>query len=128
MAKSRIHSVLTALPVLMLMIALWFYYSGEKAQTSGALILQEAQVLEGLFEGLSVVKGAGEGKHYLWLQAPERKRGARIRPEHTPALAELNKGDAVSVSMAPTVSGSKTLWVYKVSSNGKLLLDLTELQ
>ena len=123
MAKNRIHSVLTSLPPLMLIIGLIVYYRGEKAQTDGSLIIQESQVVSGHYAGHSVVKGTADGKHYLWLETTTRKRGARINPEYVAVLQGIDKGDAVTVEMAPTVSGSKTLWVYRVLADGQLLLD-----
>ena len=121
-ARDKIHSLLSALPVIMLIAGLWLYYSGERAQSGGAPILAESVEAEGLFRTLSVVKSGGQGRHYLWFDDGERERGARIRPEHRQALEALVPGEPVALDLAPTVSGSSTLWAWRVRRDGVTLI------
>ena len=121
--RSRVHSVLSALPVIMLMSGLYFYYSGESAQNAGAPIRAESVDAHGTFEGLSTVKSGGEGRHYLWFDDGVRTRGARILPVQRDALAGLAPGDELRLGLAPTVGGSGTLWVWRVERDDIVLLD-----
>ena len=121
-ARSRIHSLLSALPVIMLVAGLWLYYSGERAQSGGTPILAESVETEGRFRTLSAVKSGGQGRHYLWFDDGARERGARIRPEHRQALEALEPGEPVVLDLAPTVSGSKTLWAWRVRRDGVTLI------
>lgn len=130
MAKNRIHSVLTALPALMLMIGLYYYYQSERAQLNGPLIIEEAVTLAGEYNGMSELRSGGEGQHFLWLDTSARRRGVRVTGEQSWRLKQLenplNAGDVLSVTIAPTVSGSKTLWVVEVVRNGQVLLVRTD--
>lgn len=123
-AKSRIQSVLTALPVLMLVAGLYLFYRGESAQSHGAPIRAESVDVRGAFSGLSVVRSGAEGRHYLWFDDGTRARGARIRPVWREALEELSPGESISLDLAPTVPGSTTLWAWRVrTSAGVTLVD-----
>ena len=122
-ARSKVQSILSALPVLMLAGGLYVYYSGERAQSAGTPILLESVAMQGRFEGFSVVKSGGDGRHYLWFDDGERRRGARVTVAQRDALAELAPGDALTLDLAPTVSGSSTLWVWRVARDGVVLLD-----
>ena len=51
--KNAIHSVLTALPVIMLVAGLYFYYQGESAQSEGTPIIAESRQISGIFTGFS---------------------------------------------------------------------------
>ena len=122
-SRSKIHSVLSALPLIMLIAGLWLYYSGERAQSYGSPILSESVAARGVFDGLSVVSSGGSGRHYLWFEDGTRKRGARIRSYQREALGSLRPGDDISLQLAPTVSGSSTLWAWRVERDGVRLID-----
>ena len=120
--KNRVHSVLTALPFLMLIIGLVFYFRGESAQNNGTLILDQSIELVGDFKGLSKVSGIGTTKHFLWLVTSNGERGVRIKPMQTQLVQELQVGDSVQLDAAPTVEGSKTMWIYSLTHNSVELL------
>ncbi len=121
--KNRIHSVLTALPVIMLVVGLYVHYSGENAQISGQAITSESTTLEGIFNGLSRVKGSGSGKHFIWIETAARARGLRLTQQQSQRLQSLQKGSSISILAAPTVSGSTTLWVYQLEQDGNVIID-----
>lgn len=124
MAKNKIHSVLTALPLLMLLVALFFYFRAEKAQTGGELILQESVVEEVSFAGLSKIKtGSGVGKHYFWFTQIDKRRGARVDYYDLPEIESLAIDEPLKIWLAPRVAGSTTLWLYRVEREGEVLLD-----
>ncbi len=125
MAKSRIHSVLTALPVLMLMIGLGYYFHNERKERDGSPILTESRQVEARVDGLSVIKALQAnkpGKHYLWFLVDGQRRGARISEQASQLLESLQKDDEVVIALAPRVAGSKKMWAYQVSHNGVELL------
>ena len=122
-SRNKIHSILSALPLIMLIAGLWTYYSNERAQSYGSPILAESVAARGVFDGLSVVNSGGDGRHYLWFDDGTRKRGARIRAYQREALASLEPGDDISLQLAPTVSGSRTLWAWRVERDGVRLID-----
>lgn len=121
--KNKIHSILTALPVLMLVVGLYYFYSGESAQNSGSPILDESIDADVVFDGMSVVRSGGEGRHYLWYDDGTRRRGARIHARQVPAVASLRPGDRIAVRLAPTVSGSSVLWAWRVERDQIVLID-----
>jgi len=124
--KNRIHSVLVALPVIMLMIGLFVYFKGESAQTSGTPIVSELVTRQGLFKSVSEVSGIGNGKYYLWYTSGDNDKGSRITFEQKERLSALQAGDQLELELAPTVAGSNTLWVYRVVSNGELVIAPSE--
>lgn len=123
--KNRIHSVLVALPVLMLMIGLFVYFRGESAQNNGAPVIAEMVNREGAFKSVSEVSGIGTPKHYLWYTHNERSRGVRITYQQREQLVGLSSGDALTLELAPRVAGSPTLWAYRVVRHGEVLIDVS---
>lgn len=115
--KTRIQAVLTALPVLMLMVGLFFHWRGEQQQTSGTPIHSESQALIGDFDRITPRGEKATGKHFIWLKTGERTRPIRISYEQKVTLlaGPLNKGDTVQLNAAPTVAGSNVLWLIDVS-------------
>jgi len=108
----------------MLATGLYFHYRGESAQSHGAPILAESVERQASFEGLSIVRSGGQGRHYLWFEDTEGEpHGARIRPGWRDSLGSLAPGDEIRLRLAPTVSGSSTLWVWRVEHDGAVLLD-----
>ncbi|MBX2824300.1 MAG: hypothetical protein KTR33_06195 [Gammaproteobacteria bacterium] len=134
MAKSRMHSVLTALPVIMLCVGIYVYFSGEKKQKTSPLIMAQAETLQGEYKGLTEVGSGSWSRHYLWVavvgaDGEMRKRHARITddealyltlPEFTEQV-DLEKSQQVTVKAAPTVEGSGVLWVYELSRDGRVI-------
>jgi len=121
--KGRVQSLLGALPVLMLVSGLYIYFSGENAQSGGAPIRLESVEAEGRFKGLSVAGSSAEGRHYLWFDDGSRTRGVRVPPVARVTLEALVPGEALDLRLAPTVSGSRTLWAWRVERDGELLFD-----
>jgi len=128
MAKSRIHSVLTALPVLMLVGGLYIYYNGEQSQREGALLMAEAIELHGDFKGLSEVKSGGEGQHYLWLIVEGRSRGVRLSVVDYTTIQSadppLAQAQSIVVNAAPRVAGSRVLWLAGLQRQNDTLVEL----
>lgn len=122
--KHPVQSIVTALPVIMLLAGLFLFYRHESAEVDGAPLVERTQQIDGRFEGLSSVASGGEGRHYLWVLTDERRRGPRVTAAQARRLATLEKGDRLQVFMAPHVAGSKTLWAWKVVHQGKALIDL----
>ncbi len=121
--RNPIHSILTALPVLMLLAGLYYFYSGESAQTEAAPILAESVAVQGSFSGLSEIKSGSNGQHFLWLANATRKRGIRIQLSEVAIFADMERGLPMQIDMAPTVSGSSTYWAWRVTVNGELVLE-----
>ena len=125
--RNPIHSVLTALPILMLVVGLYFYYQAESEQSQGAPIRVESVEAEGVFTGLSVVNSGSQGRHYLWFEQDGRARGVRVQPRQAQELGALTRGESIKLRMAPSVSGSTTYWAWYVEQSGKVFLDASEL-
>ena len=121
--KGRVQSILGALPVLMLVSGLYFYYSEERAQSRGAPLVAESVETGGTFERLSGASAGAKGRHYLWFDDGTRTRGVRIPPGAHAALEVLEPGDVLELRLAPTVAGSRTLWAWRVERDGERLLD-----
>ncbi|MEE9319263.1 MAG: hypothetical protein V3U76_02345 [Granulosicoccus sp.] len=121
--KNAIHSILTALPILMLLAGLYFYYRNESAQADNAPIRAESVTLTGSFSGMSKVKSGGAGQYFLWIDTDSRSRGARLRSSQFEALQSLQQGDAIKVYMAPSVARSTTFWLWRLEHGGVLLID-----
>lgn len=121
--KNKIHSVLVALPVIMLIIGLTIYFRGESAQNNGVPVVEEMVSREGVFKSISEVSGIGTPKYYLWYTDSERSRGVRITWKQSETLAGIAKGDALKLDLAPRVVGSPTLWAYRIVHDGQLLVD-----
>lgn len=126
--KNKIHSVLVALPVIMLIIGLVVYFRGESAQNNGAPVVAEMISREGVFKSVSEVSGIGTPKHFLWYTNGDRSRGVRMTFKQREQLAGLSKGDALLLELTPRVAGSTTMWAYRVSHNGQLLVDESKQQ
>jgi len=122
--KDKIQSVLTALPLLMVIIGVSYYYYSEGKQSDGVMIMEESRQVTGKVEGVSKIKalsGRG-GKFFFWFETEGEKRGARVSQENSEILKELQTGDSVDIWLAPRVAGSKTMWAYQVQHNGLDLL------
>lgn len=135
-SKSRMHSLLTTLPAVMLVLGLGYYYLGERAQTHSAPLLDQLQSYEGVFLGKTTVGGSQWGKHYLWLGVSAsddtvRRVGFRILQQESAAFeaarrAEkplLNVDDPIRVEAAPTVSDSGVRWVVRLWRGSELVFD-----
>ena len=120
--RNPVQSVITALPILMVVAGLYFYFHKESQQTHGVPVMEEAVELTGVFTGLS----ATSGRHYLWIEQGEGNQAVRIRPEQVDALEELDRGTPVELTMAPSVAGSKTYWALYVEQSGKTYFDLRD--
>jgi hypothetical protein len=124
--RNPIHSILTALPIIMLVVGLYIYYVGESEQSHGAPIRAESVHEEGVFTGLSVVRSGSQGRHYLWFDQHGKARGVRVQPAQAQQLGSLARGASIQVRMAPSVSGSKTYWAWYVEQDGVIFLDSSE--
>ena len=122
--KNKIHSILTALPLLMVIIGVTYYTLGEKRQAESELVMTESSQHDVVVDGLSVLKsvtGKG-GKYYFWFLLDGDKRGARVSEADSEYLEHLTTGQQVVVSLAPTVPGSHIKWLYQVHHEGVDLL------
>lgn len=127
--RNPIHSILTALPILMLIVGLYLHFQNESEQSHSAPIRAESVEAEGVFTGMSVVKSGTAGRHYLWFEQDGKARGVRVQPDQAQELESLVRGELIQLSMAPSVSGSKVNWAWHVAQNGVVFLDLsTQLQ
>ncbi len=128
MAKNRIHSVLTSLPPLMLIIGLFFYYPAEQVQLSGPPVMTEQVTIEGLYMGTSTVKSLGEDQLFFWLDTPERARGVRLEAAQMHFLGNLDEplqvGEPLVLQAAPHVSGSRTYWLLSIARDARPMLIL----
>lgn len=122
--RNPVHSILSALPVIMLVVGLYIYFQGESEQSHSAPIRAESVEAQGVFTGLSVVRpGSSGGRHYLWFDVDGKSRGVRIQPAQADVLESLTRNEPLRVRMAPSVSGSRTLWAWYVEQDGAVFLD-----
>ena len=121
-SRNPVQSLITALPVLMLVAGLYFYYSGESQQAEGLPIAAASVTLAGDFTGTS----ATSGRHYLWLQQDDEKRGLRVTSEQAVLLESLERGIPLLVKAAPHIQGSRTYWVWHIEQSGSVLIDDSE--
>lgn len=128
--RNPIQSILSALPIIMLIAGLYIYYQGESEQSHSAPIRAESVEAQGVFTGLSVVKsGFSGGRHYLWFEQDGKSRGVRIQAAQAHVLEALTRDAPLSIRMAPSVTGSNTLWAWYVEQSGIVYLDASaELQ
>ena len=123
MSKNRIHSVLTALPPLMLIIGLYVYYRAEQKQLAGPPILEESVSYAGQYKGTSAVKSFGEEQLFFWVDTEERARGARMtgrqKFDFENLQAPLVIGEPLEVDVAPRVAGSTTYWLVEIRRSGQ---------
>ena len=112
--KDPIHSVITALPIIMLLIGLVFWYQKESAQRDGPPLISEAVELVGEFNGVSTTQAAGGAQFFMWLMQNEIPKTIRITKDQYAEYQQQTVGEAVSITAAPTVSGSSILWVVDV--------------
>ncbi len=117
--RNPLHSIITALPLIMLVAGLYIYYRGESQQTHGAPIGSQSIELTGTFTGLS----ATSGRHYLWVEHDGAPKGVRIHAEQVAGLEALERGVEVAMKIAPSVDGSTTYWAWYVEQAGSLYLD-----
>lgn len=130
--RNTIHSVLTALPIVMLLVGLWIAHRDESAQTDGTPLRAESTQLSGVYEGVSLIKTSGSAKHYLWLEVPKADttvlRGFRVSEQQARLAREnLTLQRSILVDAAPTVQGSDTYWLWRLSVDGEVLIDDSEL-
>lgn len=129
--KNTIHSVLTALPVLMLVIGLIVFYRNEDAQTEQGPLRAASEQVSGRYAGVSVVRARGTGRHYLWLESTAvdggedtlTRRGYRLSEKQAAAVREaLVLEQTVIAEAAPTVEGSDTRWVWRLIADDDVVL------
>ena len=124
--RNRVHSILTAAPVLMFIIGLVVFYRNEGAQTDGGPLAAASEQMTGIYQGVSMVKGAGGGRHYLWVGVgeSEERRGFRLQRVQAAGVRDrLAMGDTLTVDVAPTVVGSDTRWLWRLVVDGEVLVD-----
>ncbi len=112
--KDKIHSVVTALPVIMLVAGLIYWYANGKNQRMMPPIQAEAVTLAGTFDGVAKEGNAGKEKYYFSLLQEGEPKSLRITSAQHEAFVDGAKGSAIEVIAAPTVSGASTLWVMSV--------------
>ena len=115
----------------MLCVGLYIYFKGESVQNSGTPILTEAEHRDVVFDGFSKVQyGSGKGKYYFWYQWEGQQKGARLQYRQRQLLETqaLQEGEPLSISVAPTVADSRTLWLYAIKREGNDLLPPLEQQ
>lgn len=122
-SRNPLHSIITALPLIMLVTGLYIYYRGESRQTHSVPILEESIERSGVFTGLSATRG----RHYLWLETQGVAKGVRIREEQVPQLEILVRDADILVKMAPSVPESTTYWAWYVEQSGSVFLDTQHL-
>ncbi|MFK7859480.1 MAG: hypothetical protein AB8B64_11675 [Granulosicoccus sp.] len=120
--RNPVHAIITALPLIMVVAGLYFYYHGESQQSHSTPILAESVEKTGLFTGLS----ATSGRHYLWLEADGVAKGVRIKEEQVPLLESLIRDMPVLVRMAPSVHESTTYWAWYVEQSDNVFIDTQE--
>ena len=120
--RNPVQSIITALPVLMLVAGLFLYYRGESQQIKGEPIGSESITLVGTYTGMS----ATSGRHYLWLEQEGKPLGLRVTPEQAALTDSLERGISLSVQAAPRVHGSRTLWAWYIEQSGTVLVDDSE--
>ena len=124
--KNPIESVITTLPIIMLLGGLAFYYFNERRQVDGQILMQYVEEIEGEYAGISQQSDKPDAQRILWIKTPSRLRGGRIDYLQAQKLGALTDGDPLTVRAAPKVQGSKTLWVVEASSRGQPLIRHTE--
>jgi len=118
-ARNPVHSILTALPVIMLVAGFMIYYLAESRQAKGVPILAESLQLSGTFTGLS----ATGDRHYLWIALEEGAKGVRVQSDKVALLDTMVRGDPIELHVAPRISGSTTYWAWRVEQNDTLFLE-----
>lgn len=121
--KNPIHSLITTLPVIMLLAGLGFYYAGEKKQRSGEFVLTEMRQVSGVLSGLSEQGQSANSRRIVWIKTPERLRGGRLDLQQFKSMQQLATGQPVDVWLAPRVPGSSTFWVVRVVASGDVVID-----
>lgn len=119
--KSRhpVLSLITALPLIMLVAGLYYYYHAESAQTNSTPIEAESREIIASFAGLSQTRG----RHYLWVELDGASKGIRVKEQQVSRLEAMTRGESVIVQMAPSITGSTTLWALRVEQAGRVFLD-----
>lgn len=117
--RNPLQSIITALPLIMLVAGLYIYYRGESQQTHGAPIGAQSIEYNGTFTGLSVTSG----RHYLWVERDDVAKGVRVHEAQVAKLESLERGVEVVMKIAPNVEGSNTYWAWYVEQAGSLFLD-----
>jgi len=110
---------------LMLVAGLYFYYQGESEQNEGTPIFDQSELISGTFTGLSVVKSGSVGRHYLWIDVGGSARGIRVRAEQIAGLNNLEKNLTIQADVAPTVTGSRVVWAWRIKQNDTIFLDMS---
>lgn len=122
-SRNPVHSILTALPVIMLVAGLYFYFQREAQQTNSAPIREASVELSGTFSGLSHTSD----RHYLWLDVNGIAKGVRIKSDQVVALEPLERGARLNIKMAPSVEESRIFWVWHVEQAGVVYIDAADL-
>jgi|GEM_PF-1123618 len=123
-SRNSVHSILTALPVLMLVAGLYLYFNNESRQTQGTMIASQSVEINGVYKGLS----ATSDRHYLWVNQGDAARGLRITELQAEVLESVERGTAMKIEAAPRVLNSNTYWVLYLEQSGKVLIDDSQLQ
>ncbi len=123
MPPNRLYSILTALPAMMLIAGLIYYFNIESRQAKGKIIEKQSQLINGSFKGLSGLNANNSSQYYLWINTPKRVRGIRIKTGQVALLNPFREGQPISILAAPRIDGSKTLWLYKVQPQGSQITD-----
>lgn len=115
--KTRTQSVLTALPVLMLMAGLLYHWHTERQQTLSKPIVAAQETWQGVFDRITPRDDKVTGKHFYWVRIGERTRPVRVTYEQKVRLQaeSVPPGSAVELIVAPTVEGSSVMWLVSAS-------------
>jgi hypothetical protein len=126
--KHPIETLVTTLPLVMLLAGLAFYFLNERRQVDGQILFDQIQQFDGEYSGISQQSDKPDAQRIVWIQTPARLRGGRVDYQQAQQLKTLSNGDPISVWAAPKIAGSNTLWVVKVSSDGEPLFDISPVE
>ena len=118
-SRNPLHAIITALPVIMLVVGLFFYFRAEDKQMQGLPMLEKSIEASGIFTGVSTTSG----RHYLWVEVEGTAKGVRFKPPQLPLLEPLVRGESIDIRMAPSVENSTTYWALHISQSGQTFLD-----
>ena len=118
-SRNPVHSIITALPIIMLVAGLSLYFYNESQQTRQSPIASESVDVSGIFTGLSHTSS----RDYLWVEIDGVAKGIRVPSESVKTLESLERGSVIDVSMAPRISQSKTYWAWRISQSDEVILD-----
>lgn len=102
----------------MVMAGLFFHFSKQRTELRAAPIMEEAVIVEGVFERVISYGKKEDKKYFLEITIDEKSKNIHLPATSVEQVQALQSGQNLTVVVAPKTSGSPSLWFVSFADEG----------